>query len=225
MSDLDKLKNIVVEENAKWADLLGIPHSAATTTCKPSGTCSQLVDSSSGIHPRFAQYYIRRVRADKTDPLAMFMISKGFDCEDDSFSKNAFVFSFPMKAPDGAVLVKDVSAMDQIKLWERFSEEWCEHKVSQTVYYKDSEFLEIGNWVYNNIDKISGISFLPVSDHIYKQAPYEEITKEQYEALVASTPKGIDWAELAQYETEEGNTGVRELACTGAACEVVDLVS
>lgn len=221
---LVKLKDQVVNTNKEWADKLGVNQSVATTVVKPSGTVSQLVDSASGLHPRFSEYYIRRVRISKNDPLALFMISKGFDCEDDVANANTSVFSFPTKAPKGAKLVKETTAMDQIRVWDALQENWCEHTASCTVYYKDSEFLEVGSWVFNNIDKLSGLSFLPVSDHVYKQAPYEEITKEQYEDLLASTPTGINWEELALFEKEEGNTGARDLACTGGACEVVDLV-
>lgn len=190
-------------------------------------TVSQLVDSASGIHPRFSKYYIRRVRADQRDPLARMMRDSGlFPCAPDVMKPDdVFVFSFPMKSPETASVVSDVGAMHQLKLWSKYQEHWCEHKPSITVYYKDSEFLEVGNWIWNNFDSVSGISFLPSSDHIYAQAPYEEITKEQYEELASKIPTTFDWSQLREFELEDTTSGTQTLACAGGFCEVVDLTS
>lgn len=194
---------------------------------KSHNTVSQLVDSASGIHPRFSKYYIRRVRADQRDPLARMMRDSGlFPCVPDVMKpEDVFVFSFPMKSPDTATVVSDVGAMHQLKLWASYQEHWCEHKPSITVYYKDSEFLEVGNWLWNNFDTVSGISFLPYSDHIYAQAPYESITKEQYEELASKMPTTFDWSQLKEFELEDSTTGTQTLACAGGFCEVVDLTA
>lgn len=189
--------------------------------CKPSGTVSQLVDSASGIHPRFSPYYIRTVRADKGDPLALFMEEQGFPCEPDVMKPDSgVVFSFPVKSPEGAVFTKDMGAMEQLKLWKIYQDHWCEHKPSITVYYKDSEFLEIGAWLYENFDEVSGISFLPYSDHTYQQAPYQEIDKETYEKALQDMPNGIDWKELENFEKEDNTIAMQTLACTGGSCEI-----
>lgn len=222
---LQELQQVAINTNKVWAEKLGIPASTAITTVKPSGTVSQLVDSSSGIHPRYSRYYIRRVRADKKDPLALLMKDQGFPVEDDVLNPNVYVFSFPVEAPKQARLAAEVGAMDQLRLWDVYQTYWCEHKPSQTVYYTDSEFLEVGNWVWNNFDKISGISFLPHSDHVYAQAPYEEITKEEYEAFEAKMPESIDWANLLEYEKEDNTVGSQTYACSGSVCDVVDLTS
>lgn len=187
--------------------------------CKPSGTVSQLVDSASGIHSRHAPFYIRRVRGDVKDPLTQFMRDQGIPNEVDVMNKDNFVFSFPMKSPDGAVCSKDVKALSQLEHWKIFNESWCEHKPSVTIYYKDSEFLSLGQEVYNNFDSISGISFLPFSDHKYVQAPYEEITEEQYNKMVEAFPK-VNWDDFIKYEIEDTVSGVRELACQGGVCEI-----
>ena len=221
---LDELREVTVETNAIWAKKLGVNPSTAITCVKPSGTVSQLVDSASGIHPRFSPYYIRRVRADKKDPLALLMEQQGFPCEPDVTSPDkVLVFSFPQKAPEGAVCTKAVGAMDQLKLWEVYQDSWCEHKPSITVYYKDSDFMEAGQWVYNNIDKISGISFLPYSEHTYQQAPYEEIDEETYTELLSTMPVDADWSSLKEFEKEDTTTGSQTMACSGNVCEIVDL--
>lgn len=220
---LKELKEVAIETNKLYARKLGIPQSTAITCVKPSGTVSQLVDSSSGIHARFADYYIRRVRADVKDPLAQLMVDANVPHEQDVMSSNVLVFSFPCKAPETSVKVDDIGAMDQLRLWKKYQDFWCEHKPSCTVYYKDSEFLEVGQWVYNNFDTVSGVSFLPVSDHKYRQAPYEEITKEEYDDLVADMPK-IPWEYLSAYEKQDTTTSSQELACTGNVCEVTDNV-
>ena len=218
---LEELKNVAVETNAEYAALLGIPASTAITCVKPSGTVSQLVDSASGIHPRFSEYYIRRVRADVKDPLAQFMQAEGFPCEPDVVNPSVMVFSFPCSA-EGSTVVKDVKAMEQLKLWKIYQDYWCEHKPSITVYYQPEEFLEIGGWVYNNFDSVSGVSFLPVSEHTYQQAPYEEISKEDYDTMASTMPE-LSWEALGNYEKEDNTTGSQELACSAGVCEVVDL--
>lgn len=222
---LTELKQEAIETNERWADALGIARAAAITCVKPSGTVSQLVNSASGIHPRFSEYYIRRVRADKKDPLARFMQEKGFPCEQDVRNSDVLVFSFPVRAPKNSIQVKDVGPMHQLRLWSMYQEHWCEHKPSITVYYENKDFLEIGSWLWNNFDAVSGVSFLPYSDHTYAQAPYEDITEERYLELAAEIPAGIDWAELGEYEHEDRTAGSHTLACSGGVCEVVDLVS
>ena len=218
---LTKLKKVAVQTNKKLAKDLGINQAAAITCVKPSGTVSQLVDSASGIHPRYAPYYIRRIRADQKDPLAIFMQDRGFPWEVDQMKPSSgLVFSFPKKAPKGAVFTKDLGAMEQLKLWKVYQDAWCEHKPSITVYYKDSEFLEIGQWLYNNFDCVSGVSFLPYLNHTYQQAPYEELDELAYHALVKTMPVGTDWAELAAYEKEDNTVGSQELACVGSSCEI-----
>ena len=177
---LEELKDVAVKTNKKWAEKLGINQSVAITCVKPSGTVSQLVDSASGIHPRFSKHYIRRVRSDKKDPLAVFMEQAGFPVEQDVMSPSSSVFSFPVKAPKSSTTVKQVGAMQQLALWKAYQNHWCEHKPSITVYYTDDEFLQVAQWIWDNFDICSGISLLPVSDHVYQQAPYEDISAEDY---------------------------------------------
>lgn len=217
---LEQLREVAITTNADWSDRLGINQSTAITCVKPSGTVSQLTDTSSGIHPRFSRYYIRRVRNDKKDPLSQFLIDNGVPWEEDRMNASTYVFSFPMKAPDDAITANEMSAMDQLRLWSVYAKHWCEHKPSMTCYYRDSEFLDVGNWVWNNFNDISGISFLPHSDHVYAQAPYEEITEEQYELMLASMPISIDWDKLAGYEDDDNTIGAQELACVSGVCEV-----
>jgi ribonucleoside-diphosphate reductase alpha chain len=216
---LTELKEVAIETNKEWAEKLGINASTAITCVKPSGTVSQLVDSASGIHPR---YYIRTVRSDKKDPMYYFLKDKGVPVED-AFGKeeSTAVFSFPVKSPEESVMRDDMTAIEQLELWKVYAEHWCEHKPSITVYYRDEEFLAVQAWVYENFDIVSGISFLPHSDHVYKQAPYQEITKEEYDEMVESFPQDIDWGELADYETADTTTVEHELACTGGACEIL----
>jgi ribonucleoside-diphosphate reductase alpha chain len=218
---LEAVRDVAIATNKKWAKKLGINQSTAVTAVKPSGTVSQLVDSASGIHPRFSKHYIRRVRSDKKDPLAVFMSAAGFPVEDDVMSDSSSVFSFPVKAPETSVTVSDVGAMHQLELWKMYQNHWCEHKPSITVYYTDSEFLQVAQWIWDNFDLCSGISLLPVSEHTYQQAPYEDITPEQYEEVLASMPKDINWSDLQYFEQEDNTTGSQELACTGGACEIV----
>lgn len=217
---LEELKEVAIVTNKRWAEALGIEASAGITCVKPSGTVSQLVDSSSGIHARYAPYYIRTVRNNKVDPISELLVKAGVPHEESEHDPGTWVFSFPMKAPEGATVTKNVPALDQLKLWQIYDKHWCEHKPSITVFYKDSEFLDVGAWVYNNFDEISGISFLPQNDHVYKQAPYQEISKEQYETTLAKFPKNIPWDSLHLFEKEDNTTATHELACTSGGCEV-----
>lgn len=217
---LEELKEVAIETNKEWASRLGVNPSTASTCVKPSGTVSQLVNSASGIHPRFSSFYIRTVRGDKKDPLSQMMVDQGVPHEEDVMNPSNWVFSFPQKAPENAVCVSDVGAMEQLKLWKIYQDHWCEHKPSITVYYTDDEFLQIGAWLYENFDDVSGISFLPRSEHTYKQAPYQEIDEETYEQLKAEMPE-INWGLLGSYELEDSTTGTQTLACTGATgCEL-----
>ena len=216
---LDELRLHCVATNKEFADELGIEQSAAITCVKPSGTVSQLVDSASGIHPRYAQYYIRRVRADMKDPLAQFMIGKGYDAEEDFYSKSNWVFSFPTKAPKNAVTRNDMTAIEQLELWQTYQDHWCEHKPSITVYVGDEEWLEVGAWVYKNMATMSGVSFLPRDNGSYRQAPYEEIDEAKYKELLSTQNINIDWTEFK--EVTDTTTAAQELACTAAGgCEI-----
>ena len=214
---LTKLKNVAIKTNKEWARKLGINQSAAITCVKPSGTVSQLVDSASGIHPRYAEYYIRRVRSDSKDPLSLVLEEAGIPVEEDVMSPSTKVFSFPKKAPEGAITAPNLPAQAQLDLWETYQENWCEHKPSMTCYYKDDEFLDVGQWVYNNFDAVSGISFLPYSDHVYQQAPYEPITKEKYQELLKEYPTELSWDIDEEMDYTEG---AQTLACVGGACEI-----
>ena len=219
---LEALREVALETNKEWAAKLGIPVSAAITCVKPSGTVSQLVDSASGIHARHSPYYVRTVRADKKDPLAKMMLDMGFPVEDDvTKPQHTYVFSFPVKSPDHAIYRNDMTAIEQLELWLKYQRHWCEHKPSITVSVKEEEWPEVGAWVYNHFDEMSGVSFLPFSDHVYKQAPYQDCTKEEYEALLAKMPKNVDWEKLAIYEKQDATTGTQELACVAGACEIV----
>lgn len=216
---LEELKEVAVETNKEWAAKLGVNPSTAITCVKPSGTVSQLVNSASGIHPRFSPYYVRTVRGDKKDPLSQMMVDQGIPHEEDVMNPSNLVFSFPQKAPLGAVCTSDVGAMEQLKLWKIYQDHWCEHKPSITVYYTDDEFLQVGAWLYEHFDDVSGISFLPRTEHTYKQAPYQDITEETYNELVAKMPT-INWGMLSTYELEDQTTGTQELACTAGGCEI-----
>tara|TARA_E500000318_G_scaffold70524_1_gene65272 strand:+ start:8692 stop:10617 length:1926 start_codon:yes stop_codon:yes gene_type:complete len=219
---LIELKEHAIKVNKKWADKLGINQSTAITCVKPSGTVSQLVDSASGIHPRYSSYYLRTVRADKKDPLCDMMLEKGFYGEDDVMKPNdTKVFYFPMKAPQHSVMRDKMSALEQLEVWKMYQLFWCEHKPSITVYVKENEWLKVGAWVYENFEICSGVSFLPHSEHSYQQAPYQEVDEKTYKEWLAKTPKNINWMDLVNYETEDTTTSSKELACTAGACEIV----
>jgi len=221
VSWLKEMKKQAITTNAEWAAKLGINQSVAITTVKPSGTVSQLVDSASGIHPRYSEYYVRTVRADKKDPLAKLMRQQGFPVED-AFGKedSTDVFSFPVSGPSHAVFRNDRSAIEQLEHYLMFQTHWSEHNVSNTIYVKDHEWLEVGAWVYKHFDQLAGVSFLPHSDHSYIQAPYTECTQEQYEELLARMPQ-FDWEALANFEKDDSTVNTKELACTANHCEIL----
>lgn len=217
---LEDLRDHARKVNEEWAEKLGIPASASITCVKPSGTVSQLVDSASGIHARHNPYYIRRIRMDKKDPLYSYLKQAGVPVEDEAFRPDSTaVFSFPMKAPEGAACRNDKTAIEQLELWLIYQRHWCEHKPSVTISVKDNEWMDVGAWVYKHFDEVSGVSFLPFSDHTYQQAPYEDITKEQYEELLAKMPTDINWSDFM--ENEDNTTGQQTLACTAGSCEIV----
>ena len=220
---IEDLKQEAVVTNKEFADKLDIPQSAAITCVKPSGTVSQLVDSASGIHARHNPYYIRTVRADNKDPLCAFMKDAGFPNEADVMKpQHTTVFSFPMQSPKNAVFRQDMTAKEQLELWQKYQTHWCEHKPSVTISVKEHEWMEVGNWVWENFDSISGISFLPFSEHTYRQAPYQDCTKEEYEEALKEMPKNVDWSQLSKYEEQDFTAGAQELACAAdGGCEVV----
>ena len=223
---LEELREVAVQTNKEWAEKLGINQSAAITCVKPSGTVSQLVDSASGIHARHNDYYIRTVRADNKDPLCKFMKDAEFPNEPDVMKpQHTTVFSFPMKSPEGCVMRNDMTAIEQMELWLAYQTHWCEHKPSVTISVKEDEWPEVGSWVYNHFDRISGISFLPFSEHTYRQAPYQDCTEEEYLNALDAMPKNVDWTKLAEFEKEDFTVGSQELACSSSSggCEVVDL--
>lgn len=220
---LASLRTLAREVNAEWASKIGVNPSTAITTVKPSGTVSQLVNSASGIHPRYSRYYVRRVRADEKDPLARLMRDQGFPCEPEAKRPSNLVFSFPVAAPEHARFAADLTAQQQCELWSIYAKHWADHSVSCTVYYHDAEFLGLGQWVWTNFDSITGLSFLPRNDHVYTQAPYETITRERYEQITREMPDAVDWSRLAEYESEDVTQGSKTYACTGDVCEIVDL--
>ncbi len=222
---LADLKKETVKTNEHWAELLGIQQATATTAIKPSGTVSQLVDSASGIHTRHSDYYIRRVRADAKDPIAQLMEDQGIPAEADVMKPNSVkVFSFPMKAPKGAVTRNERNAIEQLDLWLMYQRYYCEHKPSVTISVREHEWMEVGAWVYKHFDEVSGVSFLPHSDHSYQQAPYEECDKKTHDELAWKMPKEVNWDLISEYELTDQTVSTKTLACTGSICELVDLV-
>ena len=221
---LAHLCEVAVATNAEWADRLGIPVSTSITCVKPSGTVSQLVDSASGIHARHSRFYIRTVRGDNKDPLTQFMIDQGIPHEPCVFKGDTTtVFSFPQKSPDNAVTRNDMSAIEQLEMWLTYQRAWCEHKPSVTISVRDSEWLDVGAFVYKHFDEMSGVSFLPHSDHTYQQAPYQDCSEREYKDLLALMPKSIDWSKLSDYEQEDNTVAMQTMACSGDSCEIVDL--
>ena len=221
---LEHLKNVAISTNAELASRLDIPPSTAISCVKPSGTVSQLVDSSSGIHARHSPYYIRTVRGDNKDPLTKFMIDQGIPNEPCVFKGDTTtVFSFPVKSPTGAVTRNDMTAIEQLEMWLTYQRHWCEHKPSVTISVRDSEWMAVGAFVYEHFDEMSGVSFLPHSDHTYQQAPYQDCNKEDYELLLSSMPGKIDWSKLSEYEQEDNTVAMQTMACSGDVCEIVDL--
>ncbi|MDC0529220.1 hypothetical protein OAO19_03015 [Gammaproteobacteria bacterium] len=219
---LRELKEKAIETNQHWYKRLNVNPSTAITCVKPSGTVSQLVDSASGIHTRHSPYYIRTVRADKKDPLAKMMIDKGFPAEDDQMKPNSgYVFSFPMKAPKGALTRTDLSALEQLEIWKTYQINYTEHKPSVTISVKEHEWFQTGSWCYDNFDMLSGVSFLPFSEHTYPQAPYQECTEEEYNEMLKIMPKDVDWSDLGEYEKDDSALdNMKELACTAGSCEI-----
>ena len=218
---LQEMKAHAIAVNKEWSAKLGINQSVAITTVKPSGTVSQLVDSASGIHPRYSKNYIRTVRADKKDPLAVLMREQGFPVEDCAIKPDSTdIFSFPVEGPGHAVFRNDRSAIEQLDHYLMFQTHWTEHNVSVTVYVKDHEWLGVGDWVYRNFDQVAGVSFLPHSEHTYKQAPYTECSTDEYEELLKRMP-GFNWEQLAQFEQDDGTVNTKELACSSGVCEIL----
>ena len=221
---LDRLREYAVQTNIEEAEKIGIPASAAVTCVKPSGTVSQLVGVSSGMHPWHSDYYIRTVRGDKKDPITQFLADSGIPSEDDVMKPNdTTVFSFPVKAPSNSITREKLTALQQLEIWLTYQRHWCEHKPSITVSVREDEWMEVGAWVYKHFDEVSGISFLPYSDHTYVQAPYQDITKEKYSDLQSKMPETINWSALSMYELEDSTTGSQALACVSGECEIVDI--
>ena len=221
---LQELREVAVETNKEWAEKLGIQQSTAITCVKPSGTVSQLVDSASGIHARHSEYYIRTVRGDNKDPLTQFMIEQGVPYESDITKPNdTTVFSFPVKSPTGCITRNDLTAIQQLEMWMIYQRHWCEHKPSVTITVRDDEWMEVGAFVFKHFDEMSGVSFLPHSDHTYQQAPYQDCTEEEYNAMLDKFVYDIDWSQLAEYEKEDTTAGNQTFACSGDVCEIVDI--
>ena len=221
---LEYLKDVAVSTNTELASNLNIPTATAISCVKPSGTISQLVDSASGIHPRHSSFYIRTVRADTNDPLTKFMADQGIPNEPCVMKPDStVVFSFPIKSPDKAVLRDDLTAIEQLETWLIYQRHWCEHKPSVTITVRDDEWLEVGAFVYKHFDEMSGISFLPHSDHTYQQAPYQEVGRSDYNMLASIMPTSIDWSRLSDYEEDDNTASMQTLACSGDSCEIVDL--
>ena len=221
---LTRLKQIAIDTNKKYAKRFGIEESTAITCVKPSGTVSQLCDSASGIHARHSRYYIRTVRGDNKDPLTKFMIDQGVPSEPCVMKPDTTtVFSFPMMSPSGSRLRNDLSAIEQLEIWLIYQEHWCEHKPSITVTVKEEEWLDVGAFVFKHFDKMSGVSFLPHSDHVYQQAPYQECTEDEYDAMLLKMKTRIDWSKLRDYESVDTTAGSQTMACSGDSCEIVDI--
>jgi len=226
--DMDKrltnLKQVAIDTNREYAEKFGIQPSTAITCVKPSGTVSQLCDSASGIHARHSEYYIRTVRGDNKDPLTKFMIDQGVESEPCVMKPDTTtVFSFPMKSPKGSRMRDDMSALEQLRVWMMYQEHWCEHKPSITVTVKEDEWFDVGAFVFKNFDKMSGVSFLPHSDHVYQQAPYQECTEEEYNDIISNTTTRIDWSKLKDFEKGDTTSGSQTMACSGDSCEIVDI--
>ena len=219
---LEVLKSRAITMNEGWSAMLGIKQSVAITCVKPSGTVSQLVDSASGIHTRHSEYYLRTVRADKKDPIAQLMVDQGVYHEDDiTKPEHTLVFYFPIKSPDKSLTRIDLSAIEHLEIWKMYQDHWCEHKPSATISVREAEWLKVGAWVWDNFDRISGVSFLPYADHSYQQAPYQEITEDEYKEWMNKTVHEIDWDLITEYEKEDMTENTKELACTAGACEIL----
>ncbi len=219
---LNALRDHAIEANAEWADRLGIARAAAITCVKPSGTVSQLCDTASGLHPRHSGYYLRTIRADNKDPITSFLKDSGVYSEPDvTKPDHTTVFYFARKAPEGAVTRNDLTAIQHLEIWKTLQDEYCEHKPSATISVRDDEWMDVGAWVYRYFDTLSGVSFLPYDGGSYRQAPYQELTKDEYDAWVEKHPiPSINWDDLRFYETEDHTTGSQELACSSGSCEI-----
>jgi len=223
-STLEHLRGVAVSTNAEWADRLGIPVAAAITCVKPSGTVSQLVDSASGIHARHSAHYIRTVRGDNKDPLTKFMMDQGIPNEPCVMKGDTTtVFSFPVKSPTKSVTRNDMSAIEQLEMWLMYQRHFCEHKPSVTISVREEEWMEVGAFVYKYFDEMSGVSFLPHSEHTYQQAPYQEVDKDTYKMVLQTMPERIDWARLSEYEKDDNTVAMQTMACSGDVCEIVDI--
>ena len=221
---LNDLRVCAVQTNKVWSGNFGINTSTAITCVKPSGTVSQLVDSASGIHTRHSPYYIRTVRADKKDPLTQFIVEQKVPHEDCVMQpKDIIVFSFPIKSPEGAVTRNDLTATQHLDLWRVYQSSWCEHKPSITISVKEAEWMQVGSYVWDNFDEMCGVSFLPFTDHVYRQAPYQDLEQSEYDTAMAKMPESIDWSKLSEFESEDRTTSSQEFACTAEACEIVDI--
>ena len=221
-NNLHYLRDKAIKTNEVWAKKLKINPSAAITCVKPSGTVSQLVDSSSGIHTRHSPYYIRTIRADKKDPLAKLMVDQGVYHEDDiTKPDHTYVFYFPIKSPEGSVTRESITALEHLELWQLYQDNWCEHKPSVTISVREHEWLDVGSWVWKNFETVSGIAFLPYADHSYQQAPYQEITKKEYNKWLKKTTDSIDWSLITEYEKEDSTESTKELACSAGTCEII----
>ena len=220
---LSELRKLAVDTNLEWSEKFGIEPSAAITCIKPSGTVSQLVDAASGIHPRHSRHYIRTIRADNKDPMTQFLIDSGVPHEPaEEKADSTSVFAFPIKAPEKAITRNEISAVDHLKLWKIYAEHWCEHKPSITVSVRENEWIETGSFVYNNFEHMSGVSFLPMTEHTYRQAPYQDCSEKQYIEL-SNAMGTVDWQKLQEYEHDDRTSGTQTFACTANACESVDI--
>ena len=218
---LQELREHAIKTNAEFAKKIGIKQSVAVTCVKPSGTVSQLVDAASGIHARHNPFYIRTVRGDKKDPLTRMMTDEGFPVEDDTMNpSHTSVFSFPVKVDKSSIFRSDMSALEQLELWKVYQENWCEHKPSVTISVKEDEWFSVGAWVYENFDRMSGVSFLPHSEHSYAQAPYQDCNENEYKSLLKKMPKEVDWSKLTEYEKSDMTVASHELACSAGFCEI-----
>jgi ribonucleoside-diphosphate reductase alpha chain len=222
---LEEVRTVVVNTNREWAEYFGINQSTATTCVKPSGTVSQLVNSASGMHTRFAPFYIRAVRADNKDPLTQFMIDAGIPHEADVMNRSNTVFYFPVKSPNASLSREDLGAVETLEMWKSLQEHWCEHKPSVTINVKEEEWMDVGAWVYRNFDYMSGVSFLPYDGGSYTQAPYTEVNSDDYHIAVLKMPRNIDWSKLKEFEKEDTTVGSQTAACSAGMCEIVDLVA
>jgi len=221
---LEQLREVAVEVNRVEAERIGINQATAVTCVKPSGTVSQLTGVSSGLHTWHNEYYIRTVRGSNDDPITNFLKDVGIPAEPDVMNPDkTTVFSFPQAAPEGAITRKDLTAVEHLEMWLTYQRHWCEHKPSVTISVREDEWLEVGAWVYEHFDEMSGVSFLPYSEHTYQQAPYQDVDEETYKKALEAMPKEIRWEDLSFYEFDDNTTGSQELACSSGACEIVDI--